>query len=159
MIKTLAAALLISSAFTCKIFSPPKCTPAPKPVPVKCPPVVPVKCPPVTPPIKCGTGQPGGNQPGDCTTVIDLPDLPRTPDQFCIGEPNYGVPIIRDPIINIPCAPGAPVIGNPGRPNIPVICDIKVPTVPGKPTLPSLPCDYDDSCGKGCWLPPKPSRC
>ena len=154
MLKTLAVALLISSAFSCFIFSPKcapvkpapiKCPPAPvkpAPVPVKCPPApvkptptpVPVKCPPVVP-IKCETG-------------IDLPDLPRTPDQFCINEPHYGVPIIRDPIINIPCAPNAPVIGHPGKPNIPVICDIKVPTAPCKPTLPSLPCK-DKSCG--CW--------
>ena len=123
MFKTIGAALLIVSAFSTKF---------------------------VAAPLDCvRPGHPGGHQPDVCTpTVIELPDLPRTPDQFCIGEPNYNVPVIRDPTINIPCAPSKPVIVKPGKPHVPVICDIKVPTTPTKPTLPNLPC-ADGSCGQG----------
>lgn len=138
MFKTIGAALLIASAFSTKYVA------------------APVDC--VTP------GHPGGHQPEVCTpTVIELPDLPRTPEQFCVEEPNYQVPTIKPPKVWIPDAPSKPVIVKPGRPDVPVICEIVTPTVPTKPTLPTLPC-ADGSCGgqgghggQGCY-PTKPTK-
>ena len=120
MFKTLGAALLIASAFSTKYVAP-----------------------------DCGvTGYPGGGHggQGDDCTVIRLPDLPRTPDQVCVEEPIYKVPVIKTPTAWIPDAPKTPYIPKPGRPDVPTICIGEVPSVPTKPTLPA-PCETTG----GCW--------